>query len=95
MKVIIDPKHQDHIIMKTPDEKVIQELNRKLSISIAKNTQLEQEVIELKESKEELLEVLNLIILNEVALEGEGKTCSIPGPIYLKALQAINKAKQS
>ena len=48
---------------------------------------------ELADHKAELLEILKLIILNEVALEQEGKICNISGPVFLKALQIINKAK--
>ena len=46
---------------------------------------------QLADEKKELLELLDLIILNEINLEQEGKKCNFSGPVYLKALQLKNK----
>ena len=46
---------------------------------------------QLADENKELLELLDLIILNEINLEQEGKKCNFSGPVYLKALQLKNK----
>lgn len=74
--------------------------NEKYPIAKADNNKmgrsLSEEIANAKliASAPELLEILNLIILNEINLEKEGKACNISGPVYLKALQLINKATE-
>ena len=65
-------------------EKAYDTLKRQLSISIAKNTQLEQELIELKESKRELVEALKEI-----------EYISPSTDVQNIAKKALTKAKQS
>ena len=75
--------------MDTLDEQIITELERKLSISIAKTAQLIQEVIELKESKEEMVEAL------EEVNEQFKQACEITYPLNHRIKRLVTKAKQS
>ena len=81
-----DQRYEDELIEYEANTKLIAEAG-----TVANETGFSPR--ELAGHKAELLEILNLIILNEVALEQEGKICNISGPVFLKALQIMNKAK--
>jgi len=80
--------------MKSPDEKVITSLNRKLSISIAKTAQLVEELIEVKESNENMHTILENIYV-ELIVDMELKFSESDKACIMKALRKSDKAKQS